>query len=235
LQKTAQDPVKEVQAATPPRIASPQRPRAKGTPIKKHGSAVPRSSSKLVKSKIPHPQKDIRQSASPPPSSSFQGLHYAKSSSRAGKGKKEETEPMYSAVPSTEGAVPPMPKLPSKVRLPSGEIVHTSTASSSSSVGRRSGARQVDVQQTENEIMELEQIIANQQDLLPTIKNPTLKERLGASIQKNGVELKAKKTSIGMGDGAGNGKLQKARQQSEKGVKGAMGREDSFEWDKDVF
>lgn len=103
-------------------------------------------------------------------------------------GKKNDTEPMYSAIPSVEGDVPPMPKLPKAVRLPSGEVVNTAP---------------------------------NHAILFA--------QNSGAS---------------GAETGGGVGKLTKTRRaaKEEKGglivgerKEAAMNREDSFEWDKDVF
>lgn len=52
-----------------------------------------------------------------------------------------ETEPMYSAVPSEEAAVPPMPKMPRTVRLPSGEVVElSSNGSAGNSFGSSASA-----------------------------------------------------------------------------------------------
>jgi hypothetical protein len=97
---------------------SPQKAKSKTAPRPQRGpgSAVSRAGSKLVKV-----NKNAPQSTSPPPSTpSFTGLTYAKPAARGGG---REVEPMYSAVPGEEGAVPPMPKLPKSVRLPSGEVI----------------------------------------------------------------------------------------------------------------
>jgi hypothetical protein len=83
------------------------------------------SSSKLVKSK-PIQNQGRQQSVSPPPSSSFTGLDYTKpSKSPKHNLESPSKEEIYIANPSNEDDIPPMPKLPSSVRLPSGEFVST--------------------------------------------------------------------------------------------------------------
>jgi len=88
------------------------------------GSAIERQSSKIVKSNIP---RKVRQSMSPPPSS-FAGLRYTKPSSQTTKPvSAPPTEEPHTAAPSTEDDVPPVPRMPQKVRLPSGEVISTAT------------------------------------------------------------------------------------------------------------
>jgi hypothetical protein len=85
-------------------------PKLKQTPVKPQ----------LIKSKVPR-----RQSASPPPSSSFTGLQYPKPS--AGMTPAVAKQAVYSAIPSADGDVPPIPKMPNAVRLPSGEMISTAS------------------------------------------------------------------------------------------------------------
>jgi hypothetical protein len=89
--------------------------------LKKSGSTVSRSSSKLAK------QRRVREPESPPLAPSF-SLNYpkpsAKRNSQVGKKVDQPTE-LYSAAPGGEATVPPMPKMPDAVRLPSGEIIST--------------------------------------------------------------------------------------------------------------
>ncbi|RDL38239.1 uncharacterized protein BP5553_02579 [Venustampulla echinocandica] len=89
------------------------------------------SSSRLVKPTA----RTSRQSTSPPPSSTFTGLDYAKSStsSKARKNSEQLASPAknvaYIANPAMGNDVPPMPKLPKAVRLASGEVVSTQGSS----------------------------------------------------------------------------------------------------------
>jgi hypothetical protein len=111
-------------ASSGPQIA-PRRQSLKGI---KHTVKSPPPSGRLVKS-----QKGSvrRQSVSPPPASDFTGLDYVKPSTAA----KTEAAPQpgrlaapdvaYSADPCTENGIPPMPKMPKAVRLPSGEVINT--------------------------------------------------------------------------------------------------------------
>ena len=84
----------------------------------------------LVKGKLPG-----RQSASPPPSSAFTGLKYSKPSTKK---VAEAKQAAYSKLPSTDD-VPPMPKMPNAVRLPSGEVI--STAPKSANAPARVGSK----------------------------------------------------------------------------------------------
>jgi len=73
-----------------------------------------------------------KQTFSPPPSSSFTGLDYIKPSV-ARQTVKQAAEHVgndiaYSADPTTDHSVPPMPALPKEIRLHSGEIIKTTTA-----------------------------------------------------------------------------------------------------------
>lgn len=91
-------------------------------PAKKPG-ALP---NKLTKA--PRKPTPTQQSVSSP-SSDFKGLEYPKPMTSPDREKtknvlQDDVEP-YSAVPGTGSDVPPMPKLPKAVRLPSGEIVNT--------------------------------------------------------------------------------------------------------------
>jgi hypothetical protein len=86
----------------------------------------PPPSGRLVKSQ----KGSVRQSASPLPASDFAGLDYIKPSTATKTeapqaGRFGAPEVAYSADPSTEDGIPPMPKLPKAVRLPSGEVVST--------------------------------------------------------------------------------------------------------------
>lgn len=175
----------------PGKVTSPQdqllsarhraRPK-KETPSTK--PSVPLSSIKLSKSRS-IPQK-AQQSVSPPPSSSFTGLAYPKP------GSKIETEPMYTAIPSAEGEVPPMPKLPKAVRLPSGEVVSTTLPQGSHGSGSGLG-------------------------------------KLTKSSPKAAAAKRKKE------DQEKEGGTTTTTTAGEQRKDGAMIREDSFEWDKDVF
>lgn len=81
------------------------------------------------KDKLP---QNTNQTFSPPPSSSFTGLDYTKpsvawqtintASDHVG------NDIAYSADPTTDDSVPPMPALPKEIRLHSGEVIKTTTA-----------------------------------------------------------------------------------------------------------
>lgn len=109
LQKVVQEP-------SPPKLSNPRK------------SSVPvpaRRTGKLVKTIASRTTNThIRQSASPPPSSSFTGLDYKKPSSTTTT-KSGGKEVAYIADPSSGHGVPPMPKMPSSIRLASGEMVNT--------------------------------------------------------------------------------------------------------------
>jgi hypothetical protein len=92
------------------------------------------------KSKIPQTGK---QTFSPPPSSSFTGLDYTKPSV-ARQTVKHVAELVgndvaYSADPTTDDSVPPMPKIPKEIRLHSGEVIQTTAASFASNSKTSSG------------------------------------------------------------------------------------------------
>lgn len=81
------------------------------------------------KDKIP---QNAKQTFSPPPSSSFTGLDYTKPSV-ARQTAQHASEHIgndiaYSADPTTDDSVPPMPALPKEIRLHSGEVIKTTTA-----------------------------------------------------------------------------------------------------------
>jgi hypothetical protein len=82
-----------------------------------------------MKSKIPQKGK---QSFSPPPSSSFTGLDYMKPSLSKQTvkhvGDVVGNNIAYSADPTTDDNVPPMPPMPKAVRLSSGEVIKTTTS-----------------------------------------------------------------------------------------------------------
>jgi hypothetical protein len=125
-------------ASSGPPIA-PRRQSLKGI---KHTVTSPPPSGRLVKS-----QKGSvrRQSVSPPPTSDFTGLDYVKPSTAT----KTEAAPQpgrlaapdvtYSAHPSTENGIPPMPKMPKAVRLPSGEVINTAPAAGKAPSNASSG------------------------------------------------------------------------------------------------
>jgi hypothetical protein len=84
---------------------------------------------RMAKSKILPKGK---QSFSPPPSSSFTGLDYMKPSlsKQTTKHVAElvDNNVAYSADPTTDDNIPPMPAIPKAIRLSSGEVVKTSTS-----------------------------------------------------------------------------------------------------------
>ncbi|KAE9372068.1 hypothetical protein N431DRAFT_407983 [Stipitochalara longipes BDJ] len=82
------------------------------------------------------------QSFAPPPSSSFSGLDYTKPSvarqSIKTVGDLVGNDIAYSADPTTDDSVPPMPIMPTAVRLASGEVIQTTTASFTSNNSKTS-------------------------------------------------------------------------------------------------
>jgi hypothetical protein len=82
-----------------------------------------------MKSKIP---QNGKQSFSPPPSSSFTGLDYMKPSLSKQTVKQVgglvSKDIAYSADPTTDDTVPPMPPMPKAIRLSSGEVIKTTTS-----------------------------------------------------------------------------------------------------------
>jgi hypothetical protein len=124
-------------ASSGPQIAT-RRQSLKGI---KHTVTSPPPSGRLVKS-----QKGSvrRQSVSPPPASDLTGLDYVKPSTAA---KAEVPQPgrlaapdvAYSADPSTEDEIPPMPKMPKAVRLPSGEVINTAPPAGKATSNTSSG------------------------------------------------------------------------------------------------
>lgn len=91
------------------------------------------------KNKIP---QTGMQSFSPPPSSSFTGLDYTKPSvarqSIKTVGELVGNDIAYSADPTTDDSVPPMPTMPKAIRLHSGEIIQTTATSFASNVSKNS-------------------------------------------------------------------------------------------------
>ena len=91
------------------------------------------------KSKIP---QKATQSFAPPPSSSFSGLDYTKPSvtrqSIKPVGDLVGNDIAYSADPTTDDSVPPMPTMPKAIRLTSGEVIQTAAASSTSNTSKPS-------------------------------------------------------------------------------------------------
>jgi hypothetical protein len=81
------------------------------------------------KDKLP---QNGKQTFSPPPSSSFTGLDYTKPSVArqimTPAGEHVGRDIAYSADPTTDDNVPPMPALPKEIRLHSGEVIKTTTA-----------------------------------------------------------------------------------------------------------
>jgi hypothetical protein len=124
-------------ASSGPQIA-PRRQSLKGI---KHTVTSPPPSGRLVKS-----QKGSvrRQSVSPPPASDFTGLDYVKPST-ATKAEAPQLSRLaapdvaYSADPSTEDGIPPMPKMPKAVRLPSGEVINTAPPAGKATSNASSG------------------------------------------------------------------------------------------------
>lgn len=102
-------------------------------PGKEHSPIMP---SKASKSKVP---VNGRQSVSPPPSGPFTGLDYIKPSSQPSRNPTELGEARmatYSAIPSADSEdVPPMPKMPKAIRLPSGEVVNIPAQNGNVSTG----------------------------------------------------------------------------------------------------
>jgi hypothetical protein len=88
-----------------------------------------------------NPQKG-KQSFSPPPSSSFTGLGYTKPSQARQSiktvGELVGNHVTYSADPTTDDGVPPMPTMPKAIRLHSGEIIQTAAASRASNTSNPS-------------------------------------------------------------------------------------------------
>lgn len=114
---------------------SPQKARYRTTPIPNKSasaSTAGKQTMKLAKStSVKKPRASTKESIEE------EGLAYVKPSKKAAA---KQMEPMYSAIPSTEGAVPPMPKLPKAVRLPSGEVINTAAhvaSTASQAVGIR--------------------------------------------------------------------------------------------------
>jgi hypothetical protein len=129
LQKVVQEPTKPSSPPKSKASAGNKGPKsaANVAPATRQSSQRSvRSTTKLVKHNAP---RSTRQSVSPPPSSSFTGLNYAKPSASA---TSKTGGVAYIADPSTGHGVPPMPKMPQSVRLASGEMVDTSAASSAS-------------------------------------------------------------------------------------------------------
>ncbi|TAQ85034.1 hypothetical protein B7494_g6650 [Chlorociboria aeruginascens] len=91
------------------------------------------TSRRLSKTQIPSKisRKGVQAASSPPPpSSEYTGLNYAKPSNRLGRSSHTEVrDSAYSVEPTTEGDVPPLPPMPKAVRLASGEIISTASAS----------------------------------------------------------------------------------------------------------
>jgi hypothetical protein len=83
-----------------------------------------------------------QQSFSPPPSSSFTGLDYMKPSVARQTvkhvGELVGSDIAYSADPTTDDGVPPMPTMPKAIRLHSGEIIRTTAASFASTTSKTS-------------------------------------------------------------------------------------------------
>lgn len=183
----------------PPKKPAAKRPAARPNKLQKvsHeassskliGASPTRSSSAAVSrngsTKLTKPRSDKqKQKVAGSQVSSLSGVN--KTRSRRGVEDGEEVvEPMYTAIPSKEGAVPPMPKLPRQVRLASGEVVSLGGSSGSGSKTLGDG---------------------------------------DAVVGESGKGKRAVDMRIGTGMGAEPQKSKKAMQ-----------REDSFEWDQDVF
>ena len=161
------------------RTQPPRRGTPKKAPVASAHSNISRSSSKLSKSKIPR-----KSSAGTPPPASFGTLDYPKP--KNGKGSKKTPDEMYSAIPSAEGDVPPMPKLPKTVRLPSGEMVNVEASKNYGEFFAKGGGV----------------------GKLTKVKPGTVTEK---EMKDAGGLMMGERKDAG------------------------MNREDSFEWDKDVF
>ncbi|KAN0110232.1 hypothetical protein V8E51_006619 [Hyaloscypha variabilis] len=145
LQKTVQETDSE--SKSKPSTSKPAAPAGLGGPsrnasldtasastpsVPTRGNSV-KGGKKLVSPPPPSQKSKILQKApqsfAPPPSSSFSGLDYTKPSvtrqSITPVGELVGNDVAYSADPTTDDSVPPMPTMPKAIRLSSGEVIQT--------------------------------------------------------------------------------------------------------------